>query len=103
MGLVMDLKYLNISLKELRETLVWLKIIGRKQLGHCSAIPAAIAECDELIAVFVSSTKTAAAKAPVFHGFFRLSGTEPSQSLTLPPILGHFTLKSVWFCSGKKI
>ena len=54
---------MKISLKELRETLVWLKIIGRKQLGHCSKIPAAIAEWNELIAIFVSSTKTAAAKA----------------------------------------
>lgn len=54
---------MKISLKELRETLVWLKIIARKQLGHCSELPAAIAECDELIAIFVSSTKTAGANA----------------------------------------
>ena len=50
---------MKISLKELRETLIWLKIIARKRLGHCSEIPAAIAECDALIAIFVSSTKTA--------------------------------------------
>ncbi len=50
---------MKISLKELRETMIWLKIIARKRLGHCSEIPAAIAECDELIAIFVSSTKTA--------------------------------------------
>jgi four helix bundle protein len=37
---------MKISLKELRETMVWLKII-------------AISECNELIAIFVSSTKTA--------------------------------------------
>lgn len=50
---------MKISLKELRETLVWLKIIARKQLGDCREVPAAVAECDELIAIFVSSTKTA--------------------------------------------
>jgi four helix bundle protein len=50
---------MKISLKELRETMVWLKIIARKRLGDCREIPAAIAECNELIAIFVSSTKTA--------------------------------------------
>jgi four helix bundle protein len=50
---------MKISLKELRETMVWLKIIARKRLGHCSGIAAAIAECNELTAIFVSSTKTA--------------------------------------------
>ncbi len=50
---------MKISLKELRETLVWLKIIGRKQLGACREVPGAVTECSELIAIFVSSTKTA--------------------------------------------
>jgi four helix bundle protein len=50
---------MKISLKELRETMIWLKIIARKQLGDCRDLPAAIAECNELIAIFVSSTKTA--------------------------------------------
>jgi four helix bundle protein len=50
---------MKISLKELRGTMVWLKIITRKRLGDCSEVPAAIAECNELIAIFVSSTKTA--------------------------------------------
>lgn len=50
---------MKISLKELRETLVWLKIIARKQLGDSLEVPAAVAECNELIAIFVSSTKTA--------------------------------------------
>ncbi len=50
---------MKISLKELRETMVWLKIIARKHLSHCEEIPKAIAECNELIAIFVSSTKTA--------------------------------------------
>jgi four helix bundle protein len=50
---------MKISLKELRETLVWLKIIARKQMGDCRDVPATMAECNELIAIFVSSTKTA--------------------------------------------
>lgn len=50
---------MKISLKELRETMVWLRIIARKCLGDCSGIPAALAECNELIAIFTSSTKTA--------------------------------------------
>src|SRR5512133_3881387 len=40
---------MKISLKELRETLVWLKIIARKQLGDCREVPAAVAECNELL------------------------------------------------------
>jgi hypothetical protein len=32
---------MKISLKELRETMVWLEIIARKRLGACSEIPAA--------------------------------------------------------------
>ncbi len=50
---------MKISLKELRETLVWLKIVARKPLGDCRDVPVAVAECNELIAIFVSSTKTA--------------------------------------------
>jgi hypothetical protein len=50
---------MKISLKELRETMVWLKIITRKRLGECHNIPVTLAECDELIAIFTSSTKTA--------------------------------------------
>jgi four helix bundle protein len=50
---------MKIALKELRETMIWLKIIARKHLGHCDEIPAVLAECNELIAIFVSSTKTA--------------------------------------------
>lgn len=54
---------LKIALKELRETLVWLKIIARKPVGHGGDLPAAISECNELIAIFVSSTKTADANS----------------------------------------
>jgi four helix bundle protein len=50
---------MKISLKELRETHIWLRIIGRKKLGDLQILPAVIGECDELIAIFVSSTRTA--------------------------------------------
>ena len=50
---------MKISLKELRETLIWLKIIDRKRLGDGVEVSAALSECNELIAIFVSSTKTA--------------------------------------------
>ncbi len=50
---------MKIALKELRETMIWLKVITRKPLGDCVGVSQAIAECDELISIFVSSTKTA--------------------------------------------
>ncbi len=50
---------MKISLKELRETHIWLRIIGRKKLGNVQILPAVIGECDELIAIFVSSARTA--------------------------------------------
>ena len=50
---------MKISLKELRESLVWLKILSRKQMGDAAAVSASAAECNELIAIFVTSTKTA--------------------------------------------
>ena len=50
---------LKISLKELRETMIWLKIISRKPMIAGEVVDAAISECDELIAIFVSSTRTA--------------------------------------------
>ncbi len=49
---------MKILLKELRETHIWLRIIGRKKLGDLQILPAVIGECDELIAIFVSSTRT---------------------------------------------
>jgi four helix bundle protein len=49
---------MEISLKELRETMIWLKIIARKRMCDIDQVQAAIAECDELVAIFVS-TKTA--------------------------------------------
>ena len=50
---------MKISLKELRETMIWLKIVSRKHMIVGEGIDAAISECDELISIFVSSTRTA--------------------------------------------
>ena len=50
---------MKISLKELRETMTWLKIVSRKQMIVGEGIGAAISDCDELISIFVSSSRTA--------------------------------------------
>lgn len=50
---------LKIALKELRETRVWLKIIQRKPMLPVSRLGNIVAECDELISIFVASLKTA--------------------------------------------
>jgi four helix bundle protein len=49
---------LKIALKELRETHVWLRIIAKKELCRPSDFEDTLRECDELIAVFVASTRT---------------------------------------------
>lgn len=43
---------MKISLEELRETMVWLKILARKRMGECRGVPVAPAEWDE----FTTST-----------------------------------------------
>ena len=50
---------MKIALKELRETLIWLKIIERKPLCEPAKMTNIVKECDELIAIFVKSVKTA--------------------------------------------
>ena len=50
---------MKIALKELRETLIWLKIIERKPLCEPAKMNDIVKECDELIAIFVNSIKTA--------------------------------------------
>ena len=50
---------MKISLKELRETVIWLRIISRKRWVADGGVDPAIAECDELISILVSSTRTA--------------------------------------------
>jgi four helix bundle protein len=50
----------KITLKELRETKVWLLIIERaKLIRPVSKLQPLIDECDELLAIFVKSAKTA--------------------------------------------
>ena len=53
---------MKIALKELRETLIWLKIIERKPLCDPIKIRNIMMECNELIAIFVKSIKTAEGK-----------------------------------------
>ena len=50
---------MKISLKELRETLIRLRVIERKPLCQAGEMDEIIKECDELIAIFVASVKTA--------------------------------------------
>ena len=50
---------IKIVLKELRETKVWLSIVARKNLAKDGSTNTLIAECDELISIFVTSVKTA--------------------------------------------
>ena len=53
---------MKICLKELRETLIWLRIIERKELCPPERLAEIIKECDELISIFVKSVKTAEAR-----------------------------------------
>lgn len=51
---------IKIILKELRETKIWLQIIYRKRMARSgSQTESLIAECDELISIFVTSVRTA--------------------------------------------
>ena len=50
---------MKIALKELRETLIWLQIIERKELCDPKKLAEIVDECDQLIAIFVKSVKTA--------------------------------------------
>jgi len=53
---------MKICLKELRETQIWLRIIERKPMCEANRLEGIIKQCDELIAIFVSSVKTAEEK-----------------------------------------
>jgi four helix bundle protein len=51
---------IKIVLKELRETKVWLQIIHRKRMTKSGGqTELLVAECNELISIFVTSVKTA--------------------------------------------
>jgi four helix bundle protein len=50
---------MKMALKELRESQVWIRIVKRLGLVEGASAESAIAECDELIAIFVTSIATA--------------------------------------------
>ncbi len=50
---------MKIALKELREALIWLKIVERRGMLPEATITPVMNECQELVAIFVASTKTA--------------------------------------------
>lgn len=51
---------MKVSLKEFRETNVWLKVIKRRALiKPVEKVETALAECRELISIFVTSVATA--------------------------------------------
>jgi four helix bundle protein len=54
---------MKVCLKELRETLVWLKFIKRMKLNRSDDLEAALREADELISIFVRSILTAQTNA----------------------------------------
>lgn len=50
---------MKVALKELRESMVWLKIIRRKEMIPTRETEPAVNECNELISIFVKSIQTA--------------------------------------------
>ncbi len=50
---------MKIGLKELRESIMWLRLAARTGLAPESELGPLVAECNELIAIFVSSIATA--------------------------------------------
>ena len=53
----------KLSLKELRETRIWLRLIQRRLLVKPAAkLALLLKECDELIAIFAASVRTAEKK-----------------------------------------
>ena len=53
---------MRIALKELRETLVWLELLQRLKVGDPDDTCAALRESEELIAIFVTSLRTAGSR-----------------------------------------
>ncbi|MCA9059964.1 MAG: four helix bundle protein [Planctomycetaceae bacterium] len=50
---------MKVCAKELRETMIWLQMIQRKPLCPPEKLGPLLAECNELVAIFVKSIKTA--------------------------------------------
>lgn len=55
---------LQLCLKELRESRVWLQLIQRMHLGADAELQPALEENDELIAIFVTSIRTTLGTSP---------------------------------------
>lgn len=53
---------MKVCLKELRETMVWLKLLRELGIRTAAGVDDAIQESDELIAIFVASIATAQGK-----------------------------------------
>ena len=50
---------MKLGLKELRESQTWLRYLQRMRLASTDEIEPNLQECDELIAIFVTSIRTA--------------------------------------------
>lgn len=50
---------MKVVLKELRESLIWLRIVERKPLIDPAKLTEIISESDQLVSIFVASVKTA--------------------------------------------
>jgi four helix bundle protein len=50
---------MKVCLKELRETMTWLKLLRALGMAQPEAVEEAVSETDELIAIFVTSIATA--------------------------------------------
>jgi four helix bundle protein len=60
---------MRVSLKELRETRVWLSLVGRKgSIGTPADLDDVLAECEELVAIFAASIRTASDNGPHKRG-----------------------------------
>ena len=53
---------LRLCLKELRESFAWLRFVERTRLADAEQVAELRLECDQLIAIMVSSIKTASKK-----------------------------------------
>lgn len=53
---------MSISLREARETAYWLQVLTESNLAQAKDTKVIIAECNEIISIFVSSIKSAKAK-----------------------------------------
>jgi hypothetical protein len=75
---------MKICLKELRESMVWLKIIERKPMLPADRLGPILQECDELVSIFVKSIQTADSSKP---RSIEYSTRAPANGATEPLIL----------------